>query len=139
MDHTRGPSTRRPRRRWGEALRDDGFTLPRRRGPVALLGAVAGIGDGANVKRPEDAFGRAVAAIGNAGFGDLDPVTTEGRVTAAILMVAGVGLFGTLSGVVAVWFLTPAASQREDELTAVRTELAEIKQTLLVLSKQQGL
>lgn len=40
------------------------------------------------------------------GYGDKFPVTTEGRCIAAILMTAGVGLFGTFTAYVASWFVT---------------------------------
>lgn len=46
-------------------------------------------------------------------------------------MIAGVGLFGTLSGFIASWFLTPGDAQRENELQLLRTEVAELKQILL--------
>jgi hypothetical protein len=32
-------------------------------------------------------------------------VTTEGRIIAGMLMVTGVGLFGTFTGFIASWFL----------------------------------
>jgi hypothetical protein len=38
-------------------------------------------------------------------YGDRYPVTTEGRVIAAVLMTAGVGLFGTFTAFVASWFV----------------------------------
>ena len=34
-------------------------------------------------------------------------MTSEGRIVAAVLMTAGVGLFSTLTAVIASWFLTP--------------------------------
>ena len=37
---------------------------------------------------------------------DRFPVTPEGRIVAAMLMTASVGLFGTFSGYVASWFLS---------------------------------
>ena len=60
------------------------------------------------------------------GYGDRFPVTTEGRAVAVMLMTAGVGLFGTLSGVVATWFLAPSATESNkevQELTAVVNDL----------------
>jgi hypothetical protein len=44
------------------------------------------------------------------GYGDRYPVTAEGRLVAGLLMVAGVGLFGTLSGFLGAWFVAPMVS-----------------------------
>jgi voltage-gated potassium channel len=84
-------------------------------------------GTESNIKTPEDAIWWAVTTITTVGYGDKYPVTSEGRVVATILMAGGVGLFGTFSGFIASWFLTPAQTQRESELAAIRQELAELK------------
>jgi hypothetical protein len=42
------------------------------------------------------------------------------------LMAAGVGVFGTFSGLVASWFLTPAAEETESDLGEVRRMLTEL-------------
>ena len=55
-----------------------------------------------NIKTAEDAIWWAFATIATVGYGDRYPVTSEGRFVAAILMSAGVGLFGTFSGFLAV-------------------------------------
>jgi voltage-gated potassium channel len=54
-----------------------------------------------NIKSPEDAVWWAMATITTVGYGDRYPVTTEGRFIGVLLMVVGVGLFGTLAGFVA--------------------------------------
>lgn len=58
-----------------------------------------------NIKTAEDAIWWAYVTITTVGYGDKFPVTTEGRVIAAILMTAGVGLFGTFTAYVASWFV----------------------------------
>ena len=60
-------------------------------------------------------------------------MTSEGRVLAALLMTAGVGLFGTLSGFVASWFLkAPAAadSPSDSDVAALRAEVARLRADL---------
>jgi voltage-gated potassium channel len=47
------------------------------------------------------------------GYGDLYPVTVEGRVVAVVLMVTGVGTFATLAGALASWFLADAGGREE--------------------------
>jgi voltage-gated potassium channel len=58
-----------------------------------------------NIKSAEDAIWWAYVTITTVGYGDKYPVTTEGRVIAAVLMTAGVGLFGTFTAYVASWFV----------------------------------
>ena len=56
---------------------------------------------GASIKTAMDAIWWSVATITTVGYGDVYPVTTEGRILAMGLMIAGVGMFGVLSGIVA--------------------------------------
>jgi voltage-gated potassium channel len=71
---------------------------------IAILHAEAV--PGANIKTAEDALWWAASTITTAGYGDKFPVTTEGRLIATVLMVAGVGLFGTFTAGVASFFLS---------------------------------
>ena len=64
------------------------------------------------------------------GYGDTYPVTLEGRIIAAVLMIAGVGLFGTFTGFVATWFLQPGETEQDRELAAIRRSLAAIADRL---------
>jgi voltage-gated potassium channel len=58
-----------------------------------------------NIKTAEDAIWWGYVTITTVGYGDKFPVTTEGRIIAAILMTAGVGLFGTFTAYIASWFV----------------------------------
>jgi len=58
-----------------------------------------------NIKTAEDALWWAYVTITTVGYGDKFPVTTEGRIIAALLMTIGVGLFGTFTAYVASWFI----------------------------------
>lgn len=58
-----------------------------------------------NIKTAEDAIWWAYVTITTVGYGDKFPVTTEGRVIAALLMTVGVGLFGTFTAYLASWFV----------------------------------
>jgi voltage-gated potassium channel len=64
-----------------------------------------------NIKTAGDALWWAFGTITTIGYGDLYPVTTSGRIVASILIVFGVGLFGTLSGLITSWFV----GQRHDK------------------------
>lgn len=81
----------------------------------------------ANIRTAEDALWWGVATLTTVGYGDRFPVTTEGRIVAVVLMIAGLGLFGTLSGFVAAWFLGPSPQQAENN-DDVRFEIAQIRQ-----------
>jgi voltage-gated potassium channel len=72
-------------------------------------------GAGGNINNAEDALWWAVTTITTVGYGDRYPVTTEGRLVAVALMIVGVGLFGTLSGAAASWFMQmpPEAAPEE--------------------------
>ena len=59
----------------------------------------------ANIKTAGDAVWWSVTTVTTVGYGDKYPVTAEGRIVAMILMVAGIGLFGILSGLAASFFI----------------------------------
>jgi voltage-gated potassium channel len=58
-----------------------------------------------NIKTAEDAIWWAYVTITTVGYGDKFPITTEGRIIAALLMTVGVGLFGTFTAYLASWFV----------------------------------
>lgn len=88
-------------------------------------------GTESNIKTPEDALWWAIVTITTVGYGDRYPVTLEGRFVAVILMAAGVSVFGTFSGFIAAWFLTPTETQTENDLAALRRDVAELKRLIL--------
>jgi voltage-gated potassium channel len=68
-----------------------------------------------NIKNAEDAVWWSITTITTVGYGDRYPVTTEGRLVAVTLMMVGVGLFGTLSGAAASWFMQPVSTDDDEE------------------------
>jgi voltage-gated potassium channel len=97
---------------------------------VAILHFERDQGESANIKSAEDALWWAVATITTVGYGDRFPVSSEGRLIATFLMTAGVGLFGTLSGFVAAWFLAPAGEKQDSDMQQLRAEIAELRRVL---------
>lgn len=90
----------------------------------------------ANIRTAEDALWWSITTVTTVGYGDRYPVTTAGRLIATLLMVSGIGLFGTLSGVAASFFLgdeKDAPASREAQramlarLDALQRELAELR------------
>lgn len=66
-----------------------------------------------NIKSAEDALWWSYVTITTVGYGDKYPVTTEGRLIAAVLMTVGVGLFGTFTGFLASWFVAERKKSEE--------------------------
>lgn len=58
-----------------------------------------------NINSAEDALWWAFSTISTVGYGDKFPVTTGGRIVGVILMIVGGGLFATMSGFFASWFI----------------------------------
>ncbi|WP_421735388.1 ion transporter [Cellulomonas sp.] len=75
----------------------------------------------ANITTASDSLWYTVVTISTVGYGDQYPVTTAGRIVGAIIIVVGVGIFGTFTGYLANLFLTPRkAPERVDALTQLR-------------------
>jgi voltage-gated potassium channel len=68
-----------------------------------------------NIKTAEDAIWWAYVTITTVGYGDKFPVTTEGRIIAALLMTVGVGLFGTFTAYLASWFVGETKKEEVNE------------------------
>jgi voltage-gated potassium channel Kch len=69
--------------------------------------------EGANIASASDALWYVIVTISTVGYGDRFPVTTEGRVLGACIIVIGVGIFGTFTGYLANLFLSPKAAPPE--------------------------
>jgi voltage-gated potassium channel len=82
---------------------------------------------GGNITTGQDAMWWAIVTISTAGFGDLYPITTEGRIIAAGLMAVGIGMFGTFTAFLATWFLRPGEHEQDADLHAIREEIAALR------------
>jgi voltage-gated potassium channel len=83
-----------------------------------------------NIRNAEDALWWAYSTMSTVGYGDRFPVTWEGRLIGALLMTAGVGIFGAFSGFVASWFLAPTARKNRSEIELLRQEIGELRSLL---------
>jgi voltage-gated potassium channel len=93
-----------------------------------------------NIHSPQDALWWAYATITTVGYGDKYPVTPEGRLIAAVLMTAGVGLFGSFTGLIASWVLSPSRKDKEQdsELTRLQEQVSMIERRLAASSIAEG-
>lgn len=81
-------------------------------GSIAVLRAELPSPD-ANITNASDAIWWTYVTITTVGYGDKYPTTNWGRLVGVLVMTAGVGLFGTLSGFLANKFLTPPTAREE--------------------------
>jgi len=66
---------------------------------------------GATIKTPMDALWWGLVTVTTIGYGDKFPVTTEGRLVAAILIVFGVGMISALTASYAAWILSSDSTE----------------------------
>ncbi|WP_232660832.1 potassium channel family protein [Pseudonocardia sp. TRM90224] len=103
-------------------------------GAVVLVGFVASLAVlDAERDAPDSSittFGEAVwwtlTTISTVGYGDRYPVTFEGRVVAASLMVAGIALLGVVTASIASWFVANLRSSTAEAAREVEEELQEV-------------
>ncbi len=74
-----------------------------------------------------DAVWWALTTVTTVGYGDTYPVTHEGRAIGVMLMLIGIGVFGTVTASVAAFFVEASEA---NELTEIREALARIEARL---------
>jgi voltage-gated potassium channel len=92
----------------------------------------------ANIRTAEDAVWWALATLSTVGYGDRFPVTSEGRVVGVVLMIAGVVLVGTLSGLAASWFLAPVARRDRSDIEELQAQMLELRRSVDRLASDLG-
>lgn len=63
---------------------------------------------GATIENAEDAIWYVLVTMSTVGYGDTYPVTDAGRIIGSLIIIVGVGVFGTLTGFLANAFLSPS-------------------------------
>ena len=94
---------------------------------------------GANITSGSDALWYVIVTISTVGYGDKYPVTNRGRVCGSLIIVVGVGIFGTFTGYLANLFLTPSKKPDAADAPPVAVDRgAAVSQLRELVAKQQS-
>ncbi len=75
-------------------------------------------GQNANIRSIGDAFWWAIVTTTTVGYGDVSPVTTEGRFIATALMLVGIGFIGVFTATITSFFFDQGRTEDVEELRA---------------------
>ncbi len=93
---------------------------------------------GANITTGSDALWYVIVTISTVGYGDRYPVTNEGRVVGSLIIVVGVGIFGTFTGYLANIFLSPKKSEQPAAVETSVDATAKVAQLRSLMAQQQA-
>ena len=93
---------------------------------------------GASIKTADDVLWWAIVTCSTVGYGDEYPVTEQGRILAALLMIVGIGAFATATTALGVFFKriqpisrqVPGKNDTERALEAIESRLSRIESML---------
>lgn len=69
--------------------------------------------EGSNITSFGDAFWWSITSVTTVGYGDRFPVTADGRFVATFLMVIGIGLFSSLTALLAAWVMGEKSAEEK--------------------------
>jgi voltage-gated potassium channel len=81
----------------------------------------------ANITTASDAIWYTIVTISTVGYGDRYPVTDAGRIIGAGIIVLGVGIFGTFTGYLANFFLSPKKKEQAPTVDAADRSTATVE------------
>ena len=94
---------------------------------------------GANITSASDALWYVLVTISTVGYGDRFPVTNSGRWVGTLIIVIGVGIFGTFTGYLANLFLTPSKRPSTTTATTPGDDAgAKVNQLKELMARQQA-
>ncbi|KDR95244.1 voltage-gated potassium channel [Peptoclostridium litorale DSM 5388] len=96
---------------------------------VILFGAIGiyHLEYGLTINKFEDALWWSFVTATTVGYGDISPVTSSGRILAAMLMLVGIGFIGMLTGTIATYFLSSRTVQVEKNQSRI-VDLSELSE-----------
>jgi voltage-gated potassium channel len=93
----------------------------------------------ANIKTASDAMWYTLVTIATVGYGDRYPTSDPGRIVGALIIVIGVGIFGTFTGYLAKIFVSPSGRllKKRRNLSAKDIRLTKIEEFEQLLDQQE--
>jgi voltage-gated potassium channel len=98
-------------------------------GSLAIL-RIEQYASGSNIHTASDALWYTIVTISTVGYGDRFPVTDAGRLVGALIIIIGVGIFGTFTGYLANVFLTPAKTAPAEHPSSELARIQELKRQM---------
>ena len=105
-------------------------------GSLEMLNIEADV-PGANITTASDALWYIIVTMSTVGYGDQYPITNPGRALGTVIIIIGVGVFGTLTGYLANLFLSPSKKKETAEEPNVQKKLSSLKD--LVAQQQEAI
>jgi voltage-gated potassium channel Kch len=93
---------------------------------------------GANITNASDALWYTIVTISTVGYGDFYPVSNLGRLCGVVIIVVGVGIFGTFTGYLATVFLGPNDAGKDADKDAEADVSSEPEQPLPASDPARG-
>ncbi|WP_205865715.1 potassium channel family protein, partial [Mycolicibacterium porcinum] len=78
----------------------------------------------------------AITTITTVGYGDMYPVTTTGRVIAALLMIGGISLVGSITATIASWIVQSVADDDAATAAATAAHINELRAEIASLREE---
>lgn len=106
-------------------------------GSLTILAVEEG-SPGANITTASDAIWYTIATISTVGYGDQYPVTDAGRMIGTGIIIVGVGIFGTFTGFLANFFLSPKKKVSAPPVDEADSRTATVERLRLSLEESEA-
>jgi voltage-gated potassium channel len=90
-----------------------------------------------NISNLGDAFWWAIVTMTTVGYGDIYPITVEGKIIASILMVAGIAIIGVLISTLGASFIESRLNPKVKSEGKSRKDIKEKIDILEILNKEE--
>ncbi|WEV59715.1 ion channel [Bifidobacterium sp. ESL0728] len=102
---------------------------------LVLIGSLAVLdaeryAPGANIHTWPQALWWTFVTITTVGYGDFVPVTATGRIIAFVLMLAGIGLIGVITGTFGSWIVDEVSADEKKSTEITRAQIEDVSQRL---------